>query len=49
MHEGFASVCVHYVGAWYWRKSEGMRFLRAGVADGYEPPCGCWALILGPL
>lgn len=43
MHEGFACVYVHYVGAWYWRKSEeGKRFLRTGVADGYgyEPPVG---------
>lgn len=28
---------------------EGIRFLKAGITDGCEMPCGCWNFNVGPL
>lgn len=41
------SVCVHV--QWPAKPTVGVRFLGAGDADGYNPPCGCLDSNSGPL
>lgn len=41
---------LYHLSAWYpWKLGEGVGPSGTGVTDGYEPPCGCWELNLGPL
>lgn len=44
--ESFACLYVHYVHAWYTRRSEKDQRVSGNVAiDGYDQPQGCWKLL----
>ena len=40
---------VHHVYALPMKARRGRQILRSAVTNGYESPCGCWELNLGPL
>lgn len=44
--ESFACLYVHYVHAWYTRRSKKDQRVSGNVAtDGYDQPQGCWKLL----
>jgi hypothetical protein len=46
----FTCISMYHMHSWYpWRPEEGIGFSRTEVTEGYELPCRCWELNLGPL